>query len=178
MDCGAAGTLTGSIGVIAAKAVTSKLWEQLHTNRVELSRGANATWQSDSAPFTDAQRERIRQQVEHIYQQFVRHVARSRDLSLEAVDAMGGGRVWTGMQAHEKGLVDELGDLQAALNKARQLADLPEDAPVILLTDKGKPLAPQLAEEASPAAALQYLQVNQQAVFNGSRQMLMPFLID
>jgi protease IV len=68
-----------------------------------------------------------------------------------------GGRVWTGRQALEKGLVDELGDLQTALKKARELADLPDDAPLVMLPDKTQPLPPMLAEQVNPAAALRYL---------------------
>ena len=96
---------------------------------------------------------------------------------MEGVDAIGGGRVWTGAQAKANGLVDELGDFQAALQKACELADLPDDAPIALITDKGKPLAPQLAEQANPAALLRYLEENRALLFDGSAQLLMPWVI-
>lgn len=172
------GTITGSIGVISAKAVTSGLFDKLHVNRLEFTRGANATYTSDAVPFTDEQRIRAFHTIQHMYRQFIGKVARSRKLSEEAVDAIGGGRVWTGAQAKENGLVDELGDLYVALSKARQLANLPEDAPLVMLRGKQKPLPAQLADQAKPAAVLEYLHTNMTGLYNGSPLMLMPFTWD
>jgi len=169
------GTITGSIGVFSAKPVTNGLFERLRVHRTEFLRGANAGYLSDSLPFTDAQRERMRQTIQHIYEQFVGHVARGRNMSVEAVDTMGGGRVWTGAQAKENGLVDELGDLYTALAKARALANLPDDAPLVMLRGKRKALPAQLAEQTSPAAILDYLQSGLSSVCSGSPQVLLPF---
>jgi protease IV len=168
------GTITGSIGVVTAKPVTSGLMERAHVNTVEFTRGANATLYSEAEPFTEEQRARVRGSITHIYGQFVRRVARSRKLSEEAVDALGGGRVWTGVQAKANGLVDEIGDLQAALKKARELANLPADTPLYRVEGKGKPLPPQVAEAANPAAALTYLLDNARSIANGSAQVIMP----
>ncbi len=169
------GTITGSIGVFSAKPVTNGLFERLRVHRTELTRGANANYLSDSTPFSDAQRERMRQTISHIYDQFVGHVSRSRGMSTEAVDAVGGGRVWTGLQAKENGLVDELGDLYAALAKARTLANLPQDAPLVLVHGKRKPLPAQFAEQSNPAAILNYLQMGVTGLCSGHPLMLMPF---
>lgn len=171
------GTLTGSIGVLSAKPVTRAFWEKVRTNRLEFVRGANAAVFSDSAPFTDSQRTQMRRTIERVYQQFIGRVAASRKLSLDAVDAVGGGRVWMGTQAKANGLVDELGDFRAALAKARELAKLPDDAPVAVVSGGGKPLAPQLAEQANPAASLLYWQENLRAL-SGSAQVLMPLIIE
>jgi protease-4 len=168
------GTITGSIGVVTAKPVTNGLWGKLHVHRVEFARGMNATLYSDIAPFTEQQRARVYQSVRHIYEQFVAHVARSRQMTPEAVDAVSGGRVWTGAQAKAHGLVDELGDLRAALDKARQLANLPDDAPLVIVQGKGKPLTAQLADEANPAAALDYWRENLRWLCSGATQMLIP----
>jgi protease-4 len=168
------GTITGSIGVINAKAVTSGLYERLSIHRLEFTRGANAAYQSDFAPFTPAQRERSRQSIERIYRQFVGHVARARRMDAAAVDAVGGGRVWTGVQAKEHGLVDELGDLWTALRKARSLANLPDDAPLVIMGDADKPLPPQLADKANPAATLAYLNENLNTVAGGKSCVLLP----
>ncbi len=168
------GTITGSIGVLSGKFVSSGLYDQLHVHRLEFTRGANANLNSDLAPYTDAQRQRVLHSVRHIYQQFVAHVARSRGLTPEAVDAVGGGRVWTGIQAKEHGLVDELGDLRAAFNKARELAGLPDDAPLVRIGGKGAALPPQLAEAAKPAAALAYWMQNARMIASGAPQMLTP----
>jgi protease IV len=169
------GTITGSIGVFSAKPITKGLFENLRVHRTELTRGANATYLSDGVPFSDAQRERMRQSITHIYQQFIGHVARGRKMSTEAVDAIGGGRVWTGAQAKENGLVDELGDLYVALNKARELANLSEDAPLVMVRGKRKNLPAQLAEQTNPAAMLPYLQAGVTGLCSGQPLMLMPF---
>ena len=99
---------------------------------------------------------------------------KSRKLSVEEVDKIGGGRVWTGQQALENGLVDELGDLKAAVKKARELADLPDDTLAVLVQGKAKPLVPQVAESANPAALLRYMQENLR-LLTGSAQYLLPF---
>ena len=167
------GTITGSIGVISAKAVTNGLYEKLHAHRTEITRGANAGMLSDLAPFTDTQRARMRQTIEHIYKHFVELVSTSRKMSYESVDAIAAGRVWTGVQAKANGLVDELGDLKTALAKARSLAKLSDDAPLVLVEGKGKPLPPQLAEKANPAASLIYMHENLTAIANGNPQLLL-----
>ncbi|MCB9450896.1 MAG: S49 family peptidase [Anaerolineaceae bacterium] len=169
------GTITGSIGVISGKIITDGLWERLHVNRVQLARGANADLFGDSGPMTDNQRAKLRAGIEHTYQQFGGRVAASRKMPFEAVDAVGGGRVWTGQQAIRHGLVDELGGVDAALNKARELANLPDDAPLAIFQGKGRPLLPQLAEKADPTAGLRYLHENLRGIFNGSAQLLLPF---
>lgn len=162
------GTITGSIGVVTAKPVTGGLMERLRTHTMEFSRGANATLYSEREPFTDAQRAIVRRSIEHIYGQFVRRVATSRRMTDSAVDAVGGGRVWTGAQALALGLVDELGDLHTALAKARALASLPDDAPLVIIERKGSPLPPQLAAEVNPAATLKYVVENVRGLAHGA----------
>ncbi len=169
------GTITGSIGVVTAKPVTNGLWGKLQVHRVEFARGLNAALYSDIAPFSEEQRARVYQSVTHIYEQFVGRVARSRKMTPEAVDAVSGGRVWTGAQAKDHGLVDELGDLRAAYAKARQLANLPDHAPLAMIHGKGRPLAAQLAEATNPAAVLGYLYENLNWMGGGMTQMLMPW---
>lgn len=167
------GTITGSIGVILGKPITGGLFEKLKVNRMQFTRGTNAAIFSDLAPFDDDQRAQMRVGIEHNYQQFIGYVAASRNMAPDAVDAVGGGRVWTGQQALEHGLVDQLGDLKAALDKARDLANLPDDAPAAIMQGKGKPMVPQLADEANPAALLTYMRDNL-GFISGSVQMLLP----
>jgi len=166
------GTITGSIGVLSAKPVTAGLFEKLRANRVEITRGANASMYSDHTPFTDEQRLRMRQSIEHIYKHFVGLVGTSRKMTDEAVDAVAAGRVWTGEQAKANGLVDELGDIHTALAKARKLANLPDHAPLVIISGKGKPLLPQLAEKVNPAASLHYMHDNLNMIADGSPQIL------
>jgi protease-4 len=172
------GTITGSIGVIFGKPVTGAMQKKLRFNPLEFIRGANASLLSLSASWNETQRGQIRHLVEQVYAQFVAQVAISRDMTTQAVDTIAGGRVWTGAQALENGLVDELGDLQKAVAKARQLATLPDDSPLVVFSGKGKPLGPQLADKANPAALLTYLHENLSALTRVTPQMLMPFDLD
>ncbi len=166
------GTITGSIGVVTAKPVTGGLRDLLHVNGVEISRGANADLYSDSHPFTDRQRDQVRYIIEAMYGRFIERVARGRNMTIEAVDAIGGGRVWTGVQAKANGLVDELGDLQMAIRKARELATLPDSTSVQVVGGRVKNLPPQLAETVVPAA--RYLLENAHHIANGSAQVITP----
>ncbi len=168
------GTITGSIGVILGKPITHGLLENLKINRLEFTRGANATIFSDQMPFNDEQRRQMRQGIERSYEQFIERVAKSRKMTTEAVDAVGGGRVWTGQQAQIHGLVDELGDLRVALAKARELANLPVDTPITIIQEEGEPLGPQLAEKANPAAILRYMTENFLLIASSKAQLLMP----
>ena len=167
-----AGTITGSIGVIMGKLVNSDLLKKLRFNAVSYLRGDNADLIAGEKPFSDAQREMIRDSIDHIYQQFLNRVADSRERSVAEIDAIGGGRVWTGQQALQNGLVDEIGNLQSAIDKARELAQLPDTAPSVLLRDKGKPIGVQLAEK-NPAALAKYAIENIEMLTNRA-QCIMP----
>ncbi|MFP4321210.1 MAG: signal peptide peptidase SppA [Anaerolineales bacterium] len=172
------GTITGSIGVIMAKVIASDMLKKLNFNAVDYVRGANAQIFSPRAPFSDEQRARVRESIERIYEQFVGRVARARGMSPEGVDEVGGGRVWTGAQAYGHGLVDELGDLDCALRKARELAGLPEKTPAFLIRGKAKPIAPQVAEQFNPAAGLHYARRNVQTLLSGRALYWMPWQMD
>lgn len=123
-----AGTLTGSIGVIAGKAALKGLLDQLGVTREVVSRGRNASLHSSYLPMTDEGRERLQTEAEFFYGQFVDKVAAGRSMSREAVEVVGQGRVWTGKQAREVGLVDEIGGLVQAIEKAKVLAGMSTDA--------------------------------------------------
>ena len=122
------GTITGSIGVLAGKVTAGSLFDRALFHRERVARGKQADIFSLDTPFTDEERDRVRLLVEHTYQQFVDRVARGRGMKTEDVNAIAGGRVWTGRQALDRGLVDELGGLSAALAHLRTLAGLPESA--------------------------------------------------
>lgn len=117
-------TLTGSIGVWGGKFVTRGLLEKLRIGREVVSRGKAAGLYSDTAPFSHDERAKIRADIGASYARFRRHVAEGRGMDDDEVEAVARGRVWTGEQALARGLVDELGDLQAAADKARQLAGI------------------------------------------------------
>ena len=120
-------TTTGSIGVITAKFSTAGLYEHLSVERVSLERGEHAGLYRDSDPMTGDERAIFQRTIHETYGRFVDVVARGRQLAPEAVDAVGGGRVWTGRQARERGLVDSHGDFLDAIKKAAELAALPTE---------------------------------------------------
>ena len=96
----------------------------------------------------------------------------------EAVDAVGGGRVWTGEQALSHGLVDSLGDLRHALDKLRELAQVESSIPIALVEGKTKPLVPQVAERANPVSTLTFIRQNAHCLLNGQPQWIMPFRVN
>jgi protease-4 len=115
-------TLTGSIGIWSGKFVTKGLFEKLQAGREVVSRGKAAGLYADAAPFNDEERAKIRADLGDGYARFKACVAQGRGKSDKEVEAIARGRVWTGEQALACGLVDGLGDLQAAAEKARELA--------------------------------------------------------
>jgi protease-4 len=125
-----AGTITGSIGVIAGRASLRGLYDRIGVSKTLISRGRNAALYSDYAELDDDGRARIHVQAESFYRDFVAKVASARGLSTDAVGAVAEGRVWTGRQALERGLVDELGGLEEAFAAAKRAANLAADEPV------------------------------------------------
>jgi protease IV len=123
-------TLTGSIGVLAGKIVTGGLWKKLLFNRETIAFGEHATMQSDERPFTDEERRILEREIGHSYGQFLDAVARARRMTRDELAPIAQGKVWTGRQALERKLVDELGGLDAGVRKARALAGLKQDVPV------------------------------------------------
>ena len=126
------GTLTGSIGVIAGKVVTTGLWGRLGIDWEQVTRGRNATMWSPLSTYSESESQRLDTILDDIYGAFVRNVAEARKLPAAAVRDIAKGRVWTGSQAKALGLVDELGDMDAALGFAREAAGLARDAGVTL----------------------------------------------
>ncbi len=124
------GTLTGSIGVLTGKLVTGPMWSRLMFNRETIAFGEHATIDSDERPYTDEERAIVKAQIDRVYTQFLDLVGKARKMTPEQVHPIAAGRVWTGRQAFERKLVDELGGLDAAIRKARSLANLDEKAPV------------------------------------------------
>jgi len=145
-------TVTGSIGVILGKIVTHGLLDRLFIGREKIQRGEHTDIYDPESRFTKEEREMLWGSITRIYDLFVDRVGESREMTPEQVKEIGGGRVWTGRQALENGLVDEIGGLEAAIAKARELAGLSARAPARLVT-VGKA---QLVPVAQPAAMLEY----------------------
>jgi protease-4 len=124
------GTLTGSIGVFGGKAVTTGLTDRLGLHYDGVQRGDHARMYSSHSKFSDAEWDRINSFLDRVYADFTAKVAQGRRMTQEAVHEVARGRVWTGADAANNGLVDELGGLRRAVVIARQRGGLPDDAPV------------------------------------------------
>lgn len=149
-------TITGSIGVITGKLVARDLKERLGIGSDVVRTNTNADAWSPNAPFTMEQHAMVEAEADLFYEDFVKRVAEARGMSIEEVDAVARGRVWTGADAFERGLVDELGGLRTAVRRAKLLAGLDPEAKVTLVGYPGSSLRDYLRHRASsqPAAAL------------------------
>jgi len=149
------GTITGSIGVMSGKLVVRDLKGRLGVGSETLRTNANADAWSADEPFTPEQQADREAEADLFYADFVERVAEGRNLSAEAVDAVARGRIWTGADALERGLVDELGGFRTAVRRAKVLAGLDEDAEVRLVSYPGSSWLDFVRPRASsqPAAA-------------------------
>jgi protease-4 len=117
-------TLTGSIGVFAVKPDLSGLLAKLGVSRAAFARGELSQVESVGKPWNERERRAVERQIDGFYKLFVARVAEGRKLSADRVEAVAGGRVWTGRQAVERGLVDRLGSLESAIVVAAERAGL------------------------------------------------------
>ncbi len=122
------GTITGSIGVILRGNNLSKLLEKIGIGFETVKSGAFKDILSPDRPLTQKERELLQELIDSSYNQFVSAVAEGRQISLEKVCAFSDGRVFSGAQAKELGLIDELGDEEHARQLAAKLADLDKDS--------------------------------------------------
>ena len=126
-------TLTGSIGVVLTKFVIDGTLKKLGMNMEGVAQGKFAMMYSPVRPFTPEERARMIQSMQATYDTFVEKAAQGRNTTPEKIDAIGQGRVWTGRQAKEIGLVDELGGLDRAVALAKQRAKIAQDTEVELV---------------------------------------------
>ncbi len=126
-------SLTGSIGVISGKFNMARFYEKLGVTSEKIVYGERADIYSTHRGFTSEERELLKKEILWIYDQFLDKVAEGRNMSKEEVDRIGKGRVWTGSQAKEHGLVDELGGLSRAIELAKELAGIPAEEGVGLV---------------------------------------------
>ncbi|MFY7962076.1 MAG: S49 family peptidase, partial [Elsteraceae bacterium] len=119
-------TITGSIGVVGGKFVVSPLLEKLGVHVDNIETAPNAGFYSPTRSFTPDQRARFDEMLDRIYADFTSRVALDRKINPAKMDSLARGRVWTGAQAVELGLVDSLGGLEEAVAALRKLAELPD----------------------------------------------------
>ena len=121
------GTITGSIGVLWGKVAVGQSMALAGVNARELGVGRNALFLSGINPWSEEQLAEVNQQADIVYADFTSKVAEGRNMPLERVEEVARGRVWTGADALERGLVDELGGFWAAVDDAKMLAGIDAD---------------------------------------------------
>ena len=117
-------TITGSIGVFATLPNVRGFTETIGINAEHVETHQNALGYSVFEPLSGDVRMNIKEGIENVYRTFKSHVAAARDMSMDEVEAIAQGRVWTGKQALENGLIDGTGGFEAALEAAARLAEI------------------------------------------------------
>ena len=124
-------TVTGSIGVVLSKPALGGIYDWLGITNQTISRGKHAEIFATDRQWTDDERAVFQKNANFFYwDNFVPKVAAGRGKSVEQIHEVAQGRVWTGFQAKDKGLVDEFGGLNRAVEVAKELANLPADKDV------------------------------------------------
>jgi protease-4 len=141
-----AGTITGSIGVLAGKSVIREALERVGIRREHVATGRYADMFSTDRPFDDQEWERLDAWLDRVYDDFTGKAAADRGLPVEELRAVARGRVWTGADAVQHGLVDELGGLERAVTLAATQAGLDRDDVDLRVVPR-----PRLAERFLPA---------------------------
>ncbi len=134
-------TLTGSIGVFGIiPNMKGLLNDKLGLTFDNVKTNENAGYISINRPLTDFERKVLKSNIEDIYSTFTQKVAEGRDMSVDAVDEIGQGRVWSGADAKENGLVDQNGGMMAAIKAAAEKAGVEDDYRLIKYPEKKEPL--------------------------------------
>jgi protease-4 len=179
-------SITGSIGVLAGKFVARELMHRFAIRRESIRRGLHAGYASPFSEFTEAEADQLHRQIEEFYREdFIKKVAEGRKLDAESVDKVGRGRVWSGARAKENRLVDEIGGLLEAIQKARELAHIPETKKVRVvhylrhrklwerfIPDLRSPIMAKFLPQSALDAVSMVEQVGKQAIL-----LVMPFRI-
>jgi len=131
-------TVTGSIGVIGMAINLERLYEKIHVNIETVKRGKHADIGATSRKMTVEETEMINNAIESCYWDFVDKVSDGRGMTREEIHKIAQGRIWTGRQAKDRGLVDELGGMDKAIDMLKKLAKSDKDVEVVLYP-KAKP---------------------------------------
>ncbi|HKU76400.1 MAG TPA: signal peptide peptidase SppA [Pyrinomonadaceae bacterium] len=189
-------TITGSIGVVAGKPVMRGFYDWLGISNEYVLRGKTAGMFRETEKFSDDERAKFEEWIKTTYyQDFVPKVAKGRNKDAQFIDSVGQGRVWTGAQAKDRGLVDDFGGLDKAIEVAKQLAKIPADKGVErvilpypttflqeLMSGSSDNSNTQIEQQRAVAAALpedarralRYMQLMDK-MKNGETMLLMPF---
>ncbi len=171
-------TVTGSIGVLSIRPNVQGLLQRGGIRPFTLARGARLGLYDIARPLSDDDRTTLQKVVAQIYADFKRRVCDARNLTDAELEPIAGGRIWTGDEALQRKLVDELGDLPTAIQRARQLVGLPTDMPIppftwLSVTRQRRSLLPFLQARLSTAPA----RGGVVAVYQAARHWLRPRLL-
>lgn len=157
-------TVTGSIGVLAGKFSLSKLYDKVGINYETYIRGRNAAMFSTSKPFDEHEFAAFDKLVGDTYAQFTSKVAQGRNMNIDDVIKVAGGRVWSGTRAKQVNLVDDIGGFYQAVERAKRKAGIDENASVKLIT---------FGDRLGPEEALQQMSVQmfQRSILGGGPKM-------
>jgi protease IV len=133
-----AATLTGSIGVVFGKPNLHGLYDKLGITKEAIQRGKNAGIDSDYTPLSPDERAKLKEGIDETYQDFVSKVADARHRKFAEIEPLAQGRVWLGSQAKVRGLVDEIGGLDKAIEMVKQKAKIPAGERVSLMIYPGR----------------------------------------
>jgi protease IV len=136
------GTLTGSIGVVGGKFAIGGIYDWASIKTEVISRGANTGLLSMHSPFSPSEKKSMTALMQEIYDQFLDRTVQNRTangmkMTKETLLPLAGGRIWTGRQAKERGLVDELGTLSDAVADARKLGKIEGEPEYLILPEPG-----------------------------------------
>jgi protease-4 len=126
-------TITGSIGVLSIRPVAGGLYEKLGVNPATVERGARVGLLDLSRRLRPDELMVLKGQIGFVYDQFRERVSRGRNMETTDLESIAGGRVWTGIEAREIGLADEIGGFREALHKARELGKIEREGLEVLL---------------------------------------------
>ena len=135
-------TITGSIGVLASKVVLEDFNEKYGFNPQALSRGRYILAFNSSHSFDEEERALVERSIGEVYERFTGRVAQGRNMTKERVNEIGRGHIWSGRDALDIGLVDELGGVALGIQRAKEIAGLHEDAPTWNVQAPAKMLLP------------------------------------
>jgi protease-4 len=126
------GTITGSIGVLGGKVSLAGLYEKIYYNTHTFKRGEHADAWRTTRPFSEEEMEMLQETIDQFYDDFLERISESRGMSKAELDKVAEGRVWTGSQAVEKGLIDMIGGMDVAMSVVRGSLGIDETVPLKL----------------------------------------------
>jgi protease IV len=145
------GTITASIGVLSGKLLTTGFWNKIGLTWDEVHDGANASMWTGLQDYSPAEWKRFEDWLDRIYDDFTSKVAEGRHLPKDKVLQIAKGRIWSGQDAKNLGLIDELGGYDTALKLAKKAAGIPESEEIkIVVFPKKKSLLQSILQREGP----------------------------